>query len=527
MSEELIKLDIENKKIFSIMNSPLPHDENVEIAALGSVIYNGNVIEHLQDLLEPEDLYFTKHKIIFTTMRDMYRKGIAIDTLTLRNELKSRGQLDEAGGAYNLTRLEEMCPSSANFKHYADIIKEYSNKRKLTEKLTRILSDLKDNKIDYTGAAAQVEEINTTGFSSKSNLVPISAKDLGEDFEPVETLWGEILYPACITQVNSEPGVGKTTFFYNLGVNGALGNKFLNIAFPNQLKILYIDVETAHWKRNVKLCTISDAGEPLPENLYFLNTLELKSDFSSFLNLCKREQYDVVILDTQSRILNLEQENDNSQANRMMCLLRRLSNDTGCSIVLIHHTSKSSDKKGVYGGRGASAVGAAVDVVVNMEMLEEDVIKLKVDKNRVMGDYQTLFIRKIGEDRFEPFTPTNESSSGFEKFKAQDLILSLSSQKNIWTTSELYSEGDKHNFSQATMKRARDNLSQTGKIRKVKHGVYEILTKGQKVKSSAPRGVNNEPLNFSGLTVNHSEACDCRECAPLDDDKIDFDISAL
>jgi len=377
------------------------------------------------------------------------------------------------------------------------IVKEFSNKRNLSEKLTGILSDITDNNIDYTSAAAQVEEIDIE-YSGKSNLVPVSAKDLGEEYEPVQTLWGEIIYPSSITQLNSEPGVGKTTLLYNLCLNGVLGNDFLDLPFPIKLKVLYIDVETPHWKRAMKLRTIS--VDSLPENLYFLNSLELRIDFPYLLNLCKREEYDLVVFDTQSRIFNLEQENDNSEANRLMGLLRRLANETGCSIVLIHHTSKS-DKKGVYSGRGASAIGGAVDVVVNMEMLEEDVIKLKVDKNRIMGDYQTLFIRKIGEDRFEPFTPSDESFSGFEKFKAQDLILSLVGQKNIWTTAELYSEGDKHNFSQATMKRARDNLSQTGKLRKVKHGEYEILAKVQKVKSSTPSGSKNELLNFSRLEV--------------------------
>jgi len=452
-------------------------------------------------MLQPEDFYSDKHQKLFRTMLDMHSKGISIDIVTLSNELNSKGLIDEIGGAYNLTHLEEMCPSSANFKHYSDILKELSNKRKLSEKLTGIVSDINNNKIDYASAAAKLDEMDV-GYSSKSNLVPVSAKDLGKDFEPVETLWGEILYPACITQVNSEPGVGKTTFFYNIGINGALGNKFLNISFPKQLKILYVDVETPNWKRNLKLHTISDAGKPLPENLYFLNTLELQSGFYSLLNICKKEKYDVVILDTQSRILNLEQENDNSQANRMMGLLRRLSNETGCSIVLIHHTSKSKDKKGVYGGRGASAIAAAVDVVVNMEMLEEeDAIRLKVDKNRVLGDYQTLFIRKIGEDRFEPFIPSDKSYSGFEKFNAQDLILDLVNIKTVWETSELYSEGEKQGFSESTIKRARDNLTQSGKLRKVGHGVYEIVTKGQKVKSSDPIGGNNELLNFSRISV--------------------------
>jgi len=478
----------------------LLNNQDAEIATLGSVIIDGKVIESLQDILEPGDFYVTKHQKIFRTMLDMQSQGISTDIVTLSSELSSRGWLDDIGGHNYLMYLTELTPSSANYEYYAKTVKEFSNKRKLVDKLTRIVSDIKDDKIDLDAAVIRMQEVDIAS-SKKYNLVPISAKDLCKDFEPVETLWGEILYPACITQVNSEPGVGKTTFFYNLGVNGALGNKFLNIAFPKRLKILYIDVETPEWKRNLKLHTVSDAGEPLPENLYFLNSLELKSDFLSLLNLCNKEKYDVVILDTQSRILNLEQENDNSQANRMMCLLRRLSNDTGCSIVLIHHTSKSKDKKGVYSGRGASAIGAAVDVVVNMEMLEEeDAIKLKVDKNRVLGDYQTLFIRKIGEDRFEPFVPSDKSYSGFEKFNAQDFILGLADEKNIWQTSELYSEGEKQGFSESTIKRAKDNLSQSGKLRRIRHGVYEIVTKGQKVKSSDPIGGNNELLNFSRKT---------------------------
>jgi len=41
-----------------------------------------------------------------------------------------------------------------------------------------------------------------------------------------------------------------------------------------------------------------------------------------------------------------------------------------------------------------------VDVVVNMEALDPESIKLKVDKNRISGDYMTLFIRKTGERTF-------------------------------------------------------------------------------------------------------------------------------
>jgi len=130
---------------------PLPQNIDAEIATLGSVLIDGNVIELLQDLLQADDFCNTKHQKIFSTMLNMHIKGISIDIITLSNVLKSNGLIGEIGGAYYLAHLEEMCPSSANYKYYADIIKEFSNQRKLSEKLIAILTDIKDNKIDYAG----------------------------------------------------------------------------------------------------------------------------------------------------------------------------------------------------------------------------------------------------------------------------------------------------------------------------------------------------------------------------------------
>ena len=49
------------------MNTKLKN-EDAEIAALGSVIIDGKVIESLQDILEPGEFCVTKHQKIFKTM---------------------------------------------------------------------------------------------------------------------------------------------------------------------------------------------------------------------------------------------------------------------------------------------------------------------------------------------------------------------------------------------------------------------------------------------------------------------------
>jgi RecA-family ATPase len=340
------------------------------------------------------------------------------------------------------------------------------------EEIAVILQSLNESKckpqLDCREFESILESIHRYDTHEGSSLKPISAREL-KDCEPVQTLWGETLYPESITQLNSEPGVGKTTFLYNLCLHGALNKDFLEISFSHALKILYVDVETPLWKRANKLKAIS---ETLPENLFFLDTLDLKRNFPDLLTLCETEKYDLLVFDTQSRIFGMEQENDNAEANHIIELLRQLTKKTKCAIVLIHHTSKSETTKKVYRGRGASAVAGAVDVVVNMEALDNEVIKLTVSKNRIVGDYPVLFLTKAGEDKFEPYTPA-DGNSGFEIFKAQRFILSLETERH-WQTYEISELGTAKGFNKRTVERALGLLVQTGKAQRIKKGVYAI-----------------------------------------------------
>jgi predicted ATP-dependent serine protease len=476
---------------------PLPHVIDAEQAVLGAILIKGDVLENVSPTITPEDFYKDSHKNIFATMVKMSQEKKPIDVLTLYERLKGTGNLlDDVGGSSYITYLTEIVPSTENVEYYCRLVKEASRKRSMIEELTRLVQEIQDGKAGVPEVISRFNNhIQKLASSCAHRLKPISAKDL-EDIEPEETIWGDIIFPSCITQVNSEPGVGKTTLIYNVCLYGVLGEPFLGLEFNRKLKVLYVDVETPDWKRTNKLRTIYP--ESLPEDLHFLKSLNFREEYLDLLTLCKHERYDIVVLDTQSRILVMEQENDNAEANYYMGLLRQLANETGCAIVLVHHPTKG-DRKGVYTGRGASAIAGAVDVVVNLEMLDEEVIQLKVDKNRVVGDYQKLLVRKAGEDRFEPHVPPDGSSHGFEKFKAQDFVLSLDDSRP-WETGELIALGKRQSFSESTMKRAISGLAQSGKLMKVKHGVYEIIGRSSKGQKFTPREEKAELLNFSDAT---------------------------
>jgi len=507
--------------IRKIGSKPLPQEIEAEKALLGSLIREGDLYEKIENIITPEDFYKEDHKIIFTCMLKLRKQNNPIDILSVFQELKENEKVySENIEPLYLTHLTEMVPTTANIEYYAKLVQKTSNQRKIYKDLVGIVGNLEDGKLTSEEVYLKLHELNIV--TAHTELKPVSARDLVE--EPVvEPLWGDLFFPACITQINSEPGVGKTTFVLNVAINGCKGVDFLDVPFSKNLKILYVDIETPKWRSNQKVTMIS--GGDKPKELYFLYNLDLENAFVDFLSLCKGENYDLIIFDTQSRVFNMEQENDNSEANKKIGLVNKIINETGTGIVLVHHTSKS-ERKGVYSGRGASAISGSADIVVNLESLDEEIIKVATAKNRVSGDYQNFYIKKLGEDLFEPYQPPDEQSTGLEKFRIQKIILSLSKERT-WKTSELQELGRNEGFSESTITRAIRNLKETGKLEKIKQGEYRIIGFSQKVKKSDYIPDRSDYLTKSGstddLSNNHSEICDCNKCCPDGHDDMDFD----
>lgn len=462
------------------MSIPRDTNEQFENAVLGSILIDPKIMDEVSAVLTPEDFYRTGNKRLYEVLKDMHENAVPIDLMTVLERAREQKSESTIGGPQRLIYLTETTPASANFAFYVNKVKEASRRREFVDTFAGLSKEVEQGTLSVPEAWGLVAEIEWS-MPVRSGLRPVCGSDITVQKDSVQTLWGEVIYPQCITQINSEPGVGKTTFAYNLCATGAEGGEFLGISFSKSLKVLYIDVETPAWKRALKLTSICDGK--IPARLYFLDSLDLHSQFSELLSLCKTSGYDLIVFDTQSRIFNLESENDNTEANRMMLLIRRLVTDAGAAVVLVHHTCKS-DKKGVYSGRGASAIGAAVDVVVNMEAMDNDSLKLKVDKNRINGDYMTLFIKKSGDDCFEPFVPPAETLSGFEKFRVQEFILGLDGEKPVWTTSDLQCECSKQGFSRNTITRAISDLAQSGRINKIRRGEYEIIHKTHNPKTT-------------------------------------------
>ncbi len=454
----------------------LPYHREYEEGVIGAIIDEPRLYEDVSSVLKYQDFYVERHQWIFCMIGDMKDNGIPVELVSLRQCLEDTGELDHAGGSPYLAYLAGNGFLEETLGYYVGIIKDDSLMRNVWRRGAEIMKAV-EKKEGWEKVDGIIEQLSGAHAPERSdNPVPVSARDLA-DIPPPPSLWADIIYPGCIVQLNSEPGAGKSTLAYNICALGASGKPFLDIEFSKRLKSLYVDLETPRFLRKNKIELI--CGE-LPADFYIVDGIELRKDFNCLLRLCKRGKYDLLVLDTQSRVLAMEKENDNSEANYLAGLLRRIANEAGCAILLIHHSTKGEEGKAVYRGRGASAIAGAVDVVVNLDVLGDDVLRLSVVKHRIQGSNPKLLLRKSGEDRFEPCADQGPGDEpGFAIYQAQDAVIALLSQSLVpLRTGEIIEAIQKEiSVDKRTVERALGRLAQSGKVTKLKKGHYEIKRK--------------------------------------------------
>lgn len=100
-----------------------------EQSVLGSILLDNRVIEKAADILEIKDFYKEAHRVIYKSMLKLHKNKSEIDLITLSDELRTKGYLDDIGGVAYLSSLTTIVPTTSNIKYYANIVKEQSISR--------------------------------------------------------------------------------------------------------------------------------------------------------------------------------------------------------------------------------------------------------------------------------------------------------------------------------------------------------------------------------------------------------------
>jgi len=109
-----------------------------EAYVLGAMIIEPEIIGKVIQCVTEDDFYRAEHKIICMALGQMFIEEKPIEGPSLLNELKTRGELEMAGGVEYLQQLFDSMVGSASWEYYTKIIKDKSQFRQLVKNVNEM-----------------------------------------------------------------------------------------------------------------------------------------------------------------------------------------------------------------------------------------------------------------------------------------------------------------------------------------------------------------------------------------------------
>lgn len=155
-----------------------PQNLEAEQSLLGSLLLDKDAIIKVGDQVSAEDFYAEKHRTIFESMVDLFRKHEPIDLLSLSNRLQEKNELERIGGRAYLIQLSNAVPTASHVLHYAQIVQKKATLRRLIHAAQDITA------LGYDEA----EDIERVLDDAEQKLFHVSQKFLKASFTPIQDI---------------------------------------------------------------------------------------------------------------------------------------------------------------------------------------------------------------------------------------------------------------------------------------------------------------------------------------------------
>ena len=228
-----------------------PHNLEAEMAVLGSILVDKNMMEVVDEILRPGDFYAHVHETIFEALAELYRSDPRgpLDRIVLAEELRRRDVLERVGGLSYISALMETVQTAASARYYATIVHEKAILRALIHAGTEVTQNGFEGEEDVAEALERSQQL-VFGIGQRGVTQFVQAKELLKDaFDNIDRLFhargnrtgltsGYLridemtggFQPGNFIIIAARPGMGKTSFALNMAV-AAARDEGLPIAF--------------------------------------------------------------------------------------------------------------------------------------------------------------------------------------------------------------------------------------------------------------------------------------------------------
>ena len=361
----------------------LPNDLEAEQSLLGCMFLSQEVCADIFPSLNPKDFYSNAHQKIYQAMLDNYYKNVAIDYITVSNVLTQKGEIEEVGGIGYITDLTNFVPSAANYKHYAEIVRNASVLRQVIEASQKTINEAFET-ADATTVLERAEKyIFDISQTRRTNSLEHIKKGVNEaidlmekiSIDPNANMGVKVGFPTLDKMTNgfkpgeliiiaARPGIGKTTLAVNFAVNSALKyNKYVAM-FDLEMSALQVaqrficstgrvpmDFVKGGTKDNNVWATLFETKKILENsNIYIDDTTNITP--AEILSKCRRLKaqagLDMVVIDYLQLMKSDRVSKDNNRQQEVAELTRSIklaARELGVPILLLSQLNRESEKR--------------------------------------------------------------------------------------------------------------------------------------------------------------------------------------
>ena len=220
----------------ALLKRVLPHSIEAEQSVIGSMIMDREAITVASEIICGEDFYGKQYGVLFDTMVELNDEGKPVDLVTLQDRLREKDVPPEVSSLEFIRDLVTAVPTSANIKHYANIVAEKSTLRKLIrrneeiantgyvgkESVETILEDTEKRVFELvqkrnTGEFVPIRQIVMNAMDkieiasrNDGNVTGIATGFIDLDYRTAG------MQPSDLILVAARPSMGKTAFVLNM-----------------------------------------------------------------------------------------------------------------------------------------------------------------------------------------------------------------------------------------------------------------------------------------------------------------------
>ncbi len=212
-----------------------PHNLQAEESVLGALLLSRDAIGVVGEAgLGVRDFYSPAHQHVFDSIRSLYSSSGPVDVVTVADELRRHGLLDDIGGIERLNDLQNATPSVSGAEHYARIVMDTALLRRLIHTAGEI-TDLAFSEPDDVTKAVDLAESKMFEVAEDrvvdstrpiGELLNIAMDQLEENYERGDTITGAAtgyddldellsgLQPSTLNIVGARPAMGKCVAWF-------------------------------------------------------------------------------------------------------------------------------------------------------------------------------------------------------------------------------------------------------------------------------------------------------------------------